>query len=141
MWRAYLFCWFVTAVPGLAFAQTDPTGTASIAGRITRGDQSAVRMLVTAQRTNQSDGWEQTHLSVRTGSNGQYRLSGLKAGKYLILPHVLADVLVSEGKPMTTGKTVLVRDGENVEGVDFTVVPGGVITGTITDDSGKPANR
>lgn len=137
MWRKGFFVLLVLAVPGLA--QTDNAGTASIAGRITRGDQSVVRMLVTAQPANQFNGWNRAELSVRTDSDGQYRLTGLKAGNYLVTPHVLTDVLVSEGSPFARGKTVLVQDGEDVEGVDFTVIPGGVITGTITDNSGKPA--
>jgi hypothetical protein len=133
-----VFLWLF-ALPSLVLAQAEKPGTASIAGRITRGEQAVVRMLVTAQRANQLNGWERPELSVRTGSDGQYRLTGLKAGNYLIFPHVLTDVLVSEGKPIITGKIVLVRDGEDVEGIDFTVIPGGVITGTITDNSGKPA--
>ena len=133
----YLLYLIVAAVPCLALAQGDRT--ASIAGRITQGDQSVVRMLVTAQRANQLNGWEQPQVSVRTGSDGQYRLTGLKAGNYLIVPHVLTDVLVSDGRPMTTGKTVLLKDGEDVAGIDFTVISGGIITGTITDVHGKPA--
>jgi hypothetical protein len=137
MWRNSFLVLLVLAVPCLA--QTDKAGTASVSGRITRGDQSVFRMLVTAQPANQFSGWQQPQWAVRTGSNGQYRLTGLKAGSYLITPHVLTDVLVSEGKPFVRGKTVLVKDGEDVEGVDFTVIPGGIITGTITDEFGQPA--
>lgn len=135
--RGYLLFLLIAAAPCLGLEQGDQM--ASIAGRITRDDQSVARMLVTAQRANQLNGWDRPQLTVRTDSNGQYRLSGLKAGNYLILPQVLADVLVADGRPMTTGKSVLVKEGENVEGVDFTVIPGGIITGTITDVNGKPA--
>ena len=139
MLRGGLFSLLIVASPLWGLAQTDKVGTASIAGRIARGEQSVVRMLVTAQRANQSGGWDRPQISARTGSDGQYRLTGLKAGSYLIFPHVLSDVLVSEGRPVTTGRTVLVRDGEDVGGVDFTVAPGGVITGTITDEAGRPS--
>ncbi len=139
MWRRSVLFVTMLAVPWLALAQTEKAGTASIAGRITRGEQSVARMLVTAQPANQFSGWQQPHFSVRTGSDGQYRLTGLKAGNYLVTPQVLTDVLLFEGRPMRSGKTVLVQDGEDVEGVDFTVVPGGVITGTITENSGQPA--
>ncbi len=123
--------------PLLALAQTDQTRTGSIAGRVMRGDKPLAGILVFANRLNQYGGWQPTGATTKTDGDGRYQLANLAAGNYLVSPCALADVF-TEQRALSYGKPVLVQAGEVVENVDFALVRGGVITGTVTDDSGKP---
>jgi len=73
-------------------------------------------------------------IKTTTDSDGVYRLEGVPAGKYHVAPS--APALVS-GDVNTTGD-ITVAEGAVAEGVDFTLFPGGVITGKITDSEGRP---
>ncbi len=123
----------------LALAQDTPSETAMVTGRVVRGDKPAVGVLVMAQRMRASGGWEPPGIFARTDSNGHYELTGLSAVNYLIFVATTAEKVYIEGQPVRAGKTVVPRAGEKIEGIDFSLVKGGVITGTITDENGKPA--
>jgi protocatechuate 3,4-dioxygenase beta subunit len=69
-----------------------------------------------------------------TDSDGRYRIEGLRAGKYDVA--VSSRVLVSAGGSGHENE-VTVTDGA-VEGIDFSLLRGGVITGKITDNAGRP---
>src|SRR6185369_1942699 len=69
-----------------------------------------------------------------TDSDGRYRIEGLRAGKYEVA--VSSRVLVSAGSSGHENE-VTVTDGA-VEGIDFSLLRGGVITGKITDSEGRP---
>ena len=61
-------------------------------------------------------------------------LSNVPAGTYIISPVAPAFALEDE----VTNNSVVVSEGETVEGINFSLVPGGVITGKISDADGKP---
>lgn len=112
-------------------------GTASVAGRVTRGEKPLAGILVTASRSNSYNGWQSNGTAVKTDDEGRYQFTNLAAGQYIITPRALADVMpgnVASG----LGKPVFVQDGEASENLDFSLVKGGVITGTVTDENGKP---
>ena len=112
----------------------EPTG--SISGRVTVSGKGAPGVKVnlrfissTARRTG--------ILKARTDEDGRFRFDALAAGHYRIIP--LAPALVSANNPLEQSETsVNVASGEAVEGIDFALVRGGVITGRVTDADGRP---
>ncbi len=75
-----------------------------------------------------------------TDEDGNYKLSGLAAGRYTILPLAKSYlvVAVSDGGFKDAGQAVNVDEGESVTKIDFPLVRGGVVTGRITDVEGHP---
>jgi hypothetical protein len=54
------------------------------------------------------------------------------------------DLLVIENSPrraVDSGKSIVLKAGESVVGMDFSLVKGGVISGTIIDENDKPVAR
>lgn len=136
--------WLLSSLVTMAFAQTEANQTSSVAGRVTREGAPIANVSVIAQRANQLGGWEHPGVSVKTDGDGRYHLAGLKAGSYLLSVRAIYDLLVWEGINRTAispGKTVVLRAGESVADMDFLVIKGGVIAGTITDENGKPVVR
>jgi hypothetical protein len=76
-----------------------------------------------------------------TDAEGRYRIANVPAGRYRV--RALAPAFTSPeeragGGVYTPGKNVNVGANETVEGVDLTLVRGGVITGRVTNSEGKP---
>lgn len=74
-------------------------------------------------------------LKAATDSDGRYRFEALPAGKYNITPS--APTLV-RAEPGAFAKELNVAEGAAIEGIDFSLSRGGVITGKITDSEGRP---
>jgi len=111
-----------------------PKGTASISGRVTVGDKAAFGILITAL-----GGTNQQTLAGKatTDTDGRYRFDGLSMGQFTVAP--LAPVYVLPGNSMFgSSKLVNLSSGEAVEGIDFKLARGGVITGRVTDADGRP---
>lgn len=120
------------------WAQELTLETATVKGRVMRGDKPAFGVIVVAQRAGQMGGWRTTNITTRTDANGNYQLAGLAAGSYSIVVSAVAEIVKSDASPLQRGKAVVVHAGELIDGIDFSLVKGGVITGTITDENGKP---
>lgn len=75
-----------------------------------------------------------------TDADGRFRMSGVPAGRYRLL--TLTPAYTSpeaRGSFFEAGKLINVAAGETVEGADFVLTRGGVITGRVTAADGKPA--
>jgi len=74
-----------------------------------------------------------------TDEEGRYRLANVQPGRYHLTAvspgYIFAEPGASEWQP---GKVVNVSAGEELKGLDFTLVRGGVVTGRVTDSDGKP---
>lgn len=120
----------------------DKPATASITGRVTFGNRPLSGVTVTLESPlNLGTGIINTQrapVTTKTDGEGRYRLTGIAAGYYLVWPRAMAYAMPSEGLSGRAGKTVNLSDGEQVDGVDFALAPGGVITGRITDHLGSP---
>ncbi|MEK6336971.1 MAG: hypothetical protein AABM67_18765 [Acidobacteriota bacterium] len=142
-----LFCYSLILTALIPFCSTDyaraqspetkPKGNGSISGRVTVGGKAAFGIIVTAMG---SDRYPRRSAQTTTDSEGRYRLIGLAASTYLVtaLAPALVDAETVYNSPYG-GKTILLSAAEVVEDLDLKLVRGGVITGRITDDEGKPA--
>lgn len=127
---------FLTAT---CFAQGPESG--SIAGKVLLDGKPAPGVIVVATPDSSNPARMVERMlnpssapKATTDSDGRYRIEGLRAGKYEVA--VSSRVLVSSGGSRHENE-VTVTDG-TVEGIDFSLLRGGVITGKITDSEGRP---
>ena len=111
-----------------------PSG--SISGKVTLAGQPMPETTVILQPPH-ADPYSGNFLQTVTDEAGRFRLTGIAAGSYKILP--LAPGLAVMGERWSRqDREIVVTAGETREGVDFELTPGGVITGKITDANGQP---
>ena len=117
-------------------SQTTPekSATASISGNVKIKDKAVAGVTVFAEEQN-SRGWRQTsNYRGTTDQNGNYRITNVPAGTYTIRPMAPSFAL----QDYLANNAVVVSEGETVEDINFSMIPGGVITGRISDPDGKP---
>ena len=122
------------AVSSLSQTTPDKTATASISGKVKIKDKVVAGITVFAWRQNSGGGGKLKYYRTTTDQNGKYRITNVSAGTYTIRPIAPAFAL----EDYVTNNAVVVSEGESVEDINFSMVPGGVITGKITDADGKP---
>ena len=128
-------------LPTLLFAQTtapqtNKTPRGSISGRVTVKDKGVGGVLVALRKTNEIQmPYEPVQKGI-TDADGFYRITAVSPGNYEVFPSLPAFV-PAERKEIRS-KPVLVGEDDNVEGINFAMVRGGVITGRITDADGRP---
>jgi len=107
----------------------------SISGRVTIKDRGVPGVAIGLRK---GDGFSpsEPYQRTTTDQDGVYRISNLAPGSYSITAAVPAFVM-SDTKENRM-KNVLVGEDENVEGINFALVRGGVITGRVTDADGRP---
>src|SRR5262245_48450517 len=131
----------------VARAQSAATNKAqaTIAGRVTLDGAGAPGAHVML-KPHVNDGFPRISFGVEqppapgavTDAEGRYRITGVSPGAYRV--SVFAPVYAVEGErdPLTPGKTINLAEGDNVEGIDFALARGVVITGKVTDDKDRP---
>ena len=111
--------------------------SASVSGHVTMGAKAAPGITVVAtMSTSFFD--NKTIAKTTTDEEGNYKLTGLAAGRFTILPMAKAFVVSTGGAYKEPGQPVNVGEGEAVTKIDFALVRGGVVTGRITDAEGHP---
>ena len=108
----------------------------SISGRVTIKERGVPGIAVGVRKGEAFTPFEPFQKTT-TDQEGYYRISNLAAGSYTVNASAPAFV-VADAKDSGKLKTVLVGDDENVDGINFALVRGGVITGRITDADGHP---
>lgn len=124
------------------------TTTGVISGHVTINGRPAPRIPVFIEPFNSPP--TQTRLpKTVTDEEGNYRLRHVPEGRYVVKPLapslVVADSpgpeqpgsRISSGRGME-GFILTVTRGDVIERIDFTLTPGGVITGRVTDIEGRP---
>ena len=78
--------------------------------------------------------------TVRTDANGQYELADLPAGRYSFTASHPAYLTQNfdQPRPLARYRLLELAEGEQLDGIDFSLHRGGVITGIISDESGDP---
>jgi hypothetical protein len=141
---------FARAIAGLllllpfsAPAQTAPASAkpgGTISGKVTVNEKGVADILVAAQALDRP--LQQPVARAKSDADGRYRLTGLPPGQYQIT--VVAPALVAAdqnpyaGSFYRSSKAIVLASGEDADEVDIKLVPGGVITGRVTDADGKP---
>jgi protocatechuate 3,4-dioxygenase beta subunit len=117
-------------------AQTTPEKTANgnITGMVTLKNKGVAGVVVFAEEQNSHMWRSGSRYRATTDQTGNYRITNIPPGTYAILP--AAPSLAFE-KELTSNSFVL-SEGETLEDINFSMVPGGVITGKVTDADGKP---
>jgi len=122
-----------TAVCIKAQTTTQKASSASISGKVTIKGKPAVGVTVLANPDALGGGNPMMkRYRARTDQTGSYRITNLPAGTYEISAITPALVTVDQSH------SVVISEGEEVEDVNLLLVPGGVITGKITDVEGEP---
>ena len=133
--RLILAAVLLTFSAAVSSSQTTPEkgATASISGKVNIKDKAVAGVLVVAE--DQSRGYRQkSNYRGTTDQNGNYRITNVRAGTYTIRPVAPSFAL----KDYLANNEVVIGEGETVEDINFSMVPGGVITGKISDADGKP---
>src|SRR6185295_9930128 len=112
-------------------SQTSPT--ASISGKVKIKDKVVAGVIVFAEDQDYRH-MRRKSLRGTTDQSGNYRITNVPAGTYTIRPVAPSFAL----EDYVANNAVVVREGETVEDINFSMIPGGVITGRISDTDGKP---
>ncbi|HEY0347080.1 MAG TPA: carboxypeptidase regulatory-like domain-containing protein [Pyrinomonadaceae bacterium] len=137
LWFSSILATAVVAHPlSRVYGQTPdakPKATSSITGRVMIGEKPAPGVLVAANLINT----QAVVAQVTSDAEGKYRISGLSAGQMNV--SAVAPTYVLPANPMYgQGRVVNLSADETVEGIDFKLTRGAVITGRVTDADGKP---
>lgn len=119
-------------------AQDASAGNSSVSGRVSADGKAAsgVRLVLQSAEPETAGA---SIASTTTDSEGRFRFNGIAAGRYNLTPVVPAFVAQTDsGDYGLPGKALSLKRGEAVEGVDLALTRGGVISGRVTDEDGKP---
>ena len=121
-------------------AQTpvEKLATASVSGRITAGDRPVPEVLLTLQSVTQSRPIQRETYNTKSDEDGNFKFTKVKAGRYTLIPNALGYIPTSASGRAYQPQTIIVNDGESLDQQDIKLTAGGVITGRITDDDGRP---
>ena len=119
-----------------SFAQSPASqkpSLASVSGRITIKGKPAIGVTVGLRRNEPN---RPSLFGGRgiTDQDGHYRIANVPAGTYEVVTAAPAFVLAEN----SVSRTIFISEGENVEGIDFALARGGVITGRVIDADGRP---
>lgn len=126
---------FLACSTSLVFGQapeSKPRPTGSVSGHVTSNEKPVPAILVIA--TNQNS---QTPIGqAKTDSEGNYRIFGLRPGMVSLTP--VAPLYVPPNAVFGQGRIVNLGANEAVDGIDFQLTRGAVISGRVTDEGGLP---
>jgi hypothetical protein len=117
--------------------KSEKDNTASITGRVTLAGKAAAGITVTMTTAEPSLS-RAPAVKTTADEDGRYRLTGVAAGRYTVAPFAPALVVPQDVNSWMPGKLVTVSEGEQIEGLNFALTRGGVITGRVVDDKVRP---
>lgn len=120
-------------------SKTNKPTPATITGRVTINGKGAAGIVV-GVRASEFSGFMQPSIKGTTDGDGNYQISGVSPGSYGVAPIAPAYVLASSEvfPARARAKSLLITEGETINNIDFSLTPGGVITGKISDAEGRP---
>lgn len=82
-------------------------------------------------------------ISSTTAEDGRFVFENLEAGSYRLMADKAGFLPASYGakRPNTPGQPVAVGAGSSIEGIEFQLIPQGVISGRVVDEEGEPLPR
>ena len=116
-------------------AQTRKVPSGSISGKVTIQGHGAPGIVVGLRYTD-PDSQREPMLKATTDANGNFRIVGAP-GRCQVAP-IAPGFVVIDFAFNAQGKTIVIAKGETVDGIDFALIPGGAITGKVSDAEGRP---
>ena len=128
----------LTCAAVLAAQETQKNKGGSITGRVTFANKGVAG--VTVAITMSGDALSNSGLQFKavTDDEGRFRISNLPPRAYFVWPLAPAFVVAEATGAYPLGKNITVLEGETAEDINFTLTRGAVITGKITDSTGRP---
>ena len=122
----------VQATPARDPAAAQRAAPATIRGRIVAADTGEP-----LHRVRVTLGSGTTAPAVVTDTRGEFELAGVPAGSYPVTATRAGYLTVQYGqrRPREAGRTLILKPGELVEGINIALPRGAVLAGTITDDT------
>ena len=111
--------------------------TGSVSGRITLKGKGKGGILVGLRAGDPGPQMGPLFKAV-TDQDGRYRIAEVPAGNYRVAPVAPALVTTDFNSFGQRGKALMLSEGENVEGIDFSMARGAVITGKVSQADGRP---
>ncbi len=111
------------------------TDYATVSGKVTIKGKPAAGIVV-GMRVNRPDESSSTY-KAKTDQEGVYRITRVASGSYFVAP-VAPTFVIADSASNPQGQSVIINESENVDGINFDLVSGGVITGKVTDSEGHP---
>lgn len=112
-----------------------PKPAASISGKVSIKDKGAPGIIVGIRRADPMNPFELLSRAT-TDQDGNYRITNIPPGRFDVAPAPSAYIVADYNN--SRSKNVVVGEGEDIEGIDFSLVRGAVITGRVTDANGHP---
>src|SRR2546421_2495163 len=72
----------------------------------------------------------------KTDAEGKYRINDVPLGSYVVTPVAPVYVVPGAGRLAFAADPVVITGGETIEGIDFSLVRGEVVTGKVVDAEG-----
>jgi hypothetical protein len=113
-----------------------PTGTAVIRGRVTSDTGTPVRRAQVRANISGMPGGR----VASTDADGRFELRDLAAGQWTLSAAKSGYVTqrLGQRRPFETVSPIQLSDGQRVDGANFALLRGGVISGRVQDDAGDP---
>jgi protocatechuate 3,4-dioxygenase beta subunit len=111
---------------------TPKAANGSVSGKVTIKGKPAAGLTVVAKDATDNNTLPLLRYRAKTDQTGSYRITNLPAGTYIIF--VSSPVLV----PASQSSSIVIAEGEQIDDANISLVPGGVITGKVTDSEGEP---
>ncbi|MGH9768401.1 MAG: carboxypeptidase regulatory-like domain-containing protein [Blastocatellia bacterium] len=119
----------------LAQQRISNSGAATVSGRATIEGKPASGVVVVLKGY---DGREWRQFAGATDAEGRFNVVGVPPGAYEIAPHAYAFVMANRSPNARNNERIVVGAGETVDDVSIELVRGGVVTGRVIDEDGRP---
>lgn len=137
--HAILFVLLIVCAPLSDFKSQTPiekkTVTGTVSGNIKIKGKATAGITVVLHSANTGyPSPRPTTYQAKTDQDGNYRISNIPPGTYQVTPDAPAFVVsLRSGNGLA-----IVSEGDSVDGIDFDLTKGGVITGRVTNSEGQP---
>ena len=126
-----LICWLCLDISIQAQTKEAKAGTATISGRVTLNGEPVANVVVALQ--NPPGPSSSPGIRVKTDGAGQFRFTGVTAGRYVLGALAPGFVSPSDQPYGPQGRLITVSEGENMDGVSIELKRGAAIAGRVTD--------
>src|SRR5262249_39462800 len=114
----------------------DKSGARSVEGLVIMEgkDASGVGIVLSGYEVGQ--GWR--HFAGATDAEGRFDIGGVAPGSYEIASHAYVFVLANQPSNARNTERIVIGAGETIKDVSIELVRGGVVTGRVIDEDGRP---